>query len=99
MREVEFTTEFWELRIPFTITGHTFSGVEVLLVTLSENGCTGRGEGAGVCGMELGQSARPTSLDPIRGGPAPVFDEPLAQARPFVVRQATCGKEERGGEI
>jgi len=48
MREVEFTTEFWELKNPFTITGHTFSGVEVLLVTLSESGCTGRGEGAGV---------------------------------------------------
>jgi len=48
MREVEFKTEFWELTTPFSITGHTFHGVEVLLATLTEDGCTGRGEGAGV---------------------------------------------------
>ena len=48
MRQVEFTTEFWELKTPFSITGHTFHGVEVLLVTLIEEGCRGRGEGAGV---------------------------------------------------
>ena len=48
MREVEFATEFWEMKTPFTITGHTFSGAEVLFVTLSENGCRGRGEGSGV---------------------------------------------------
>ena len=48
MRELEFSTEFWEMTSPFTITGHTFAGAEVLLVTVSENGCRGRGEGAGV---------------------------------------------------
>ena len=52
MREVEFKTEFWELGTPFTITGHTFHGVEVLLVKLSKDGCAGRGEGAGVYYLE-----------------------------------------------
>jgi L-alanine-DL-glutamate epimerase-like enolase superfamily enzyme len=48
MRKVTFTTESLELRIPFRITGHVFSAVQVLLVSLEESGCRGRGEGAGV---------------------------------------------------
>lgn len=52
MREVEFSTEFWEMETPFTITGHTFYGAEVLFVTLTENGRRGRGEGAGVYYLE-----------------------------------------------
>jgi len=48
MREVNFTTESWEMKIPFRITGHVFSAAQVLFVSLTEKGRTGRGEAAGV---------------------------------------------------
>jgi L-alanine-DL-glutamate epimerase-like enolase superfamily enzyme len=48
MREVKLSTERWEMQFPFNITGHVFTGVEVLYVRISENGATGHGEGAGV---------------------------------------------------
>ena len=54
MRDIQFTTEYWELRHPFTITGRTFEGVNVLCATISEGGHTGRGEAAGV--YYLGES-------------------------------------------
>jgi L-Ala-D/L-Glu epimerase len=40
--------EKWPLKVPFRITGHTWEFVEVLLVTLEQDGRTGRGEAAGV---------------------------------------------------
>jgi L-alanine-DL-glutamate epimerase-like enolase superfamily enzyme len=43
-----FSAETWELRTPFTITGRTFTDVDLLYVSISESGSTGRGEGAGV---------------------------------------------------
>jgi L-alanine-DL-glutamate epimerase-like enolase superfamily enzyme len=47
-RELTFSAETWELRTPFTITGRTFADVDLLYVSISENGSTGHGEGAGV---------------------------------------------------
>jgi len=47
-RKMTFSAETWELRNPFTITGRTFTNVDLLYVSISENGRTGRGEGAGV---------------------------------------------------
>jgi L-alanine-DL-glutamate epimerase-like enolase superfamily enzyme len=47
-RKMTFSAETWEFRTPFTITGRTFTDVDLLYVSISENGSTGRGEGAGV---------------------------------------------------
>jgi L-Ala-D/L-Glu epimerase len=40
--------ERWPLKVPFRITGHTFTESEVVVVTLTEGGVSGRGEAAGV---------------------------------------------------
>jgi len=48
MREVRLSTESWELQFPFHITGHVFTGVQVLYARITENGASGHGEGAGV---------------------------------------------------
>jgi len=40
--------EQWPLARPFRIAGHTFSVIDVLLVTLEKAGHVGRGEAAGV---------------------------------------------------
>ena len=55
MREVRLTTESWEMTTPFRITGHVFTGAHVLVVGLTEEGCTGQGDAAGV--YYLGESA------------------------------------------
>lgn len=47
-RKMTFSAETWELRTPFAITGRTFTDVDLLYVSISENGSIGRGEGAGV---------------------------------------------------
>jgi L-Ala-D/L-Glu epimerase / N-acetyl-D-glutamate racemase len=47
-RELSVVNETWEFREPFVITGHTFTVADIIVVTLSENGCVGRGEAAGV---------------------------------------------------
>jgi L-alanine-DL-glutamate epimerase-like enolase superfamily enzyme len=47
-RSLEVTTESWDFREPFTITGYTFTTSDLLLVTISDNGATGCGEAAGV---------------------------------------------------
>lgn len=48
MREVKFSVQPWEFKIPFNITGYCFTEVRVLLVEISENGKTGRGEATGI---------------------------------------------------
>lgn len=48
MIEIEFSTQTWALEKPFRITGHEFHSLDLLYVTLRENGYAGRGEGAGV---------------------------------------------------
>lgn len=48
LREVEFSTESWEFKAPFKITGHTFSVLQLLHAVIRENGSTGYGEGTGV---------------------------------------------------
>lgn len=47
-REVKFSVQPWELKIPFNITGYCFTEVKVLLVEISEKGKTGRGEATGI---------------------------------------------------
>jgi L-alanine-DL-glutamate epimerase-like enolase superfamily enzyme len=48
LREVHLATESWEMTTPFRITGHVFTGAHVLVVGITEEGCTGHGEAAGV---------------------------------------------------
>lgn len=48
MRQVSFRLEYWKLRTPFVITNHIFTGVNTLVVEISEGGHTGRGEAVGV---------------------------------------------------
>jgi L-Ala-D/L-Glu epimerase / N-acetyl-D-glutamate racemase len=48
MRQVELAIESWPLLEPFVITGHTWTHCDVLVVTITENGVTGRGEATGV---------------------------------------------------
>jgi L-alanine-DL-glutamate epimerase-like enolase superfamily enzyme len=55
MREVTFTTEPWAMKIPFRITGHTFTEAQLLYVTITERGARGHGEAAGV--YYLGETA------------------------------------------
>lgn len=58
-REMTCSTEAWEFREPFTITGYTFTRADLLVVTISEGGKSGRGEGAGVYYLdETGASMR-----------------------------------------
>jgi len=51
-RKIRFSAETWEFRIPFTITGHTFTVADLLYVEISESGSIGRGEAAGVYFLE-----------------------------------------------
>ena len=48
MRQVELTIESWPLLEPFVITGHSWTHCDVLIVSIIENGVTGRGEATGV---------------------------------------------------
>jgi len=57
MRQVTLSTEFWEMKTPFRITGYTFTGAHLLHVTISADGMSGCGEAAGVYYMgETGDS-------------------------------------------
>ena len=40
--------ERWPLKVPFRITGYTLTAADVIVVTLTEDGFSGRGEAAGV---------------------------------------------------
>ncbi len=48
MRKVTFKVKFWEMKTPFQITGHTFTGADILHVIIAENGVSGNGEATGV---------------------------------------------------
>ena len=48
MRQVELDIESWPLLEPFVITGHTWTHCDVMVVSITENGVTGRGEATGV---------------------------------------------------
>jgi len=48
MRHVGLLIESWPLLEPFVITGHTWTHCDVLVVSITEHGVTGRGEATGV---------------------------------------------------
>ncbi len=41
-------SSYWKYKSPFVITGYTFTGMDLLTVSISRDGITGRGEAAGV---------------------------------------------------
>ncbi|MEM1050493.1 MAG: dipeptide epimerase [Pseudomonadota bacterium] len=47
-RQVKIKRERWPLRVPFRITGKEWIDLDVIVVHVTENGHTGRGEAAGV---------------------------------------------------
>jgi L-Ala-D/L-Glu epimerase len=47
-RSLDIAIERWPLKAAFHITGHTFTELEVVVVSIFEDGCIGRGEAAGV---------------------------------------------------
>jgi L-alanine-DL-glutamate epimerase-like enolase superfamily enzyme len=47
-RTLHVTLEKWPLKQPFRITGHTFTDLDLVVVTLRQDGFIGRGEAAGV---------------------------------------------------
>jgi len=60
-RQLSFSAESWEFKVPFTITGHTFTEAELLYVSISEDGSTGHGEGSGV--YYLGETGKSMLAD------------------------------------
>jgi L-Ala-D/L-Glu epimerase / N-acetyl-D-glutamate racemase len=52
MLHVGLEIESWPLLEPFVITGHTWTHCDVLVVSITENGVTGRGEATGVYYLE-----------------------------------------------
>jgi L-alanine-DL-glutamate epimerase-like enolase superfamily enzyme len=48
LRSVDFSTEPWEFKTPFEITGYTFSVIQLLHVKISERDVAGRGEATGI---------------------------------------------------
>ena len=53
-RKFNFSVDPWAFKKPFTITGYTFTSVDLLFVTISEDGHIGRGDSsvAGIGGRE-----------------------------------------------
>lgn len=47
-RRLDIAEQTWRLKTPLRIAGHTFAAVDVVVVTLEQEGLTGRGEAAGV---------------------------------------------------
>lgn len=58
--------ERWPLRAPFRITGYTFTASNVIVVTLTEDGVSGRGEAAGVYYRGETPQSMVRQLDAIR---------------------------------
>jgi L-Ala-D/L-Glu epimerase / N-acetyl-D-glutamate racemase len=56
-REIRCSVESWPYRVPFRITGYEFTTAELLVVSISQHGRSGRGEAAGVYYLdETGES-------------------------------------------
>ena len=51
-RQLTASADAWKFRKPFRITGYTFTDVDLLYVSIAQNGSSGRGEAAGVYYLE-----------------------------------------------
>lgn len=63
---LEVATERRPLKVPFRISGHVFDGVDLLVATLSDGSCVGRGEAAGVYYFQEGASEMAATLEAVR---------------------------------
>ena len=66
VRELSFSSERWAFRTPFRITGRTFSSADLLLVSISQDGSTGRGEGAGVFYLDETEASMMADVASVR---------------------------------
>lgn len=66
-RTLRAVAEKWPLKKPIRITGHTFTDSEVVLVTLQQEGFTGRGEAAGVYYLQDDVLSMMQRIEAVRG--------------------------------
>lgn len=64
--QMDVAVENWPFKEPFSITGHTMLGVDVVVVTLMREGCLGRGEAAGVYYLDDTVSRMRQQLETVR---------------------------------
>ena len=85
--QLHIDIEHWPLKAPFRITGYTFTESRVIVVTLTEDGISGRGEAAGVYYRGDSPQSMARQLEAIR---------PLLERRP-VTREAVQSLLPPGG--
>lgn len=64
---MQVAVEEWPMRAPFRITGHTFTALHAVVVTLADGRFTGRGEGAGVYYRGETAETMAEQLEAVRG--------------------------------
>lgn len=64
---LEIATEQWPLKAPFRIAGYEFAQCDVIVVSLQEDGATGRGEAAGVYYHDETPDSMQAQLGGVRG--------------------------------
>jgi L-alanine-DL-glutamate epimerase-like enolase superfamily enzyme len=64
---LKIDTERWLLKEPFRITGYTFTEAQLIVVTLDEDGHTGRGEAAGVYYRQETPESMIRQIEAVRG--------------------------------
>ena len=67
MPRLKIDTERWLLKEPFRITGYTFTEAQLIVVTLDEDGHTGRGEAAGVYYRQETPESMIRQIEAVRG--------------------------------
>jgi len=55
------------LKVPFRISGHVFDGVDLVVTTIADGTCAGRGEAAGVYYFQEGAAEMAAALEAVRG--------------------------------
>jgi len=65
-RTLSVSVEPWELKHPFKITGHVFVAPDLVKVEITQNGSTGRGEGAGVYYLSETRASMLAHLESVR---------------------------------
>jgi L-alanine-DL-glutamate epimerase-like enolase superfamily enzyme len=74
---MDLQLERWPLLEPFSISGHTFEELSILVVTLRKDGCAGRGEAAGVYYREDVPASMLATLEQLR----PVIEAGISRAK------------------
>jgi L-alanine-DL-glutamate epimerase-like enolase superfamily enzyme len=64
---LEIQTESWPFKVPFRISGYTFTAGEVIAVSLAEAGYVGRGEACGVYYRGETPESMTAQIEAVRG--------------------------------